>query len=176
MNPELYWISGPWRGRLAVLTRPRGGDWIDDEIGGWKLAGLHMVVSLLEKQEAAELELSREGDAARAEGVEFLSFPIPDRGVPISMAPARSLLRNITEALDKGQNVAFTAGRALGVQAWLRLECCWFPAWAWKRRFAPSANPADKRFRKLRDSMNGCGNCPPTYRSPHPDTGFSRRD
>jgi protein-tyrosine phosphatase len=114
MNPELYWISGPWRGRLAVLTRPRGGDWIDDEIGGWKRAGLHMVVSLLETQEAAELELSREDDAARAEGVEFLSFPIPDRGVPVSMPPARSLLRNITDALDRGQNVGVHCRQGIG--------------------------------------------------------------
>jgi len=53
MNPDLFWIPGPWRGRLAVATRPRGGDWLADEAAGWRRAGLDVVVSLLENEEAA---------------------------------------------------------------------------------------------------------------------------
>ena len=36
MNPDLFWITGPWRGRLAIATRPRGGEWLGDEIRGWR--------------------------------------------------------------------------------------------------------------------------------------------
>ena len=64
MNPDLFWIPGPWRGRLAMATRPRGGDWLDDEVSGWRRAGLDVIVSLLEKDEDAQLELGREADAA----------------------------------------------------------------------------------------------------------------
>jgi len=31
MKPDIFWIPGPWRGRLAIVARPRGGDWLDDE-------------------------------------------------------------------------------------------------------------------------------------------------
>src|SRR6267142_4563107 len=100
MNPDLFWIPGPWRGRLAVVTRPRGGDWLEDEASGWHRAGLDVVVSLLENEEAAQLDLAREGQFAKSEGIEFISFPIPDRGVPESMPGALMLLRKIAGALE----------------------------------------------------------------------------
>ena len=50
MSPDLYWIVGPWRGRLAIAARPRGGDWLDDELSGWRQAGIDVVVSLLENE------------------------------------------------------------------------------------------------------------------------------
>src|SRR5207237_1253102 len=106
MNPDLFWIPGPWRGRLAVATRPRGGDWLEDEVNGWRRAGLDVVVFLLEKDEAAQLGLDEEGAVAKSKSVHFISFPIPDRGVPASTRHAHSLLRNISVALEDGKNVA----------------------------------------------------------------------
>ena len=47
MKSSPYWIdAGPAR-RIAILARPRGGDWLPDEIAAWKNAGISMVVSLL---------------------------------------------------------------------------------------------------------------------------------
>jgi hypothetical protein len=65
MNPDLFWIPGSWRGKLAIVTRPRGGDWLEDEAAGWRRARLNLIVSLLEKEEAAHLQLDRERDAAK---------------------------------------------------------------------------------------------------------------
>ena len=31
MWTSLYWIDGPWKGKLALSGRPRGGDWLKDE-------------------------------------------------------------------------------------------------------------------------------------------------
>ena len=114
MKPELFWIPGPRWGRLAVVTRPRGGDWLEGEASGWRGSGLDVVVSLLEKDEEAELELSHEGDVAQSKGVQFISFPIPDRGVPASTKDALALLGRIAAALAEGKNVAIHCRQGIG--------------------------------------------------------------
>jgi protein-tyrosine phosphatase len=97
-----------------VTTRPRGGDWLEDEVGGWRRAGLDAVVSLLEKDEAAQLELVHEGGIAESKGIHFISFPIPDRGVPASMPDALSLLYNLSASLEEGKNVAVHCRQGVG--------------------------------------------------------------
>jgi protein-tyrosine phosphatase len=114
MKPDLFWIPGPWQGRLAVAARPRGGDWLQDEVAAWGTAGLSVVVSLLENDEAAQLDLAQEGSAVESAGMRFLSFPIPDRGVPASTQFALSLLGNIAAALEQGENVAVHCRQGIG--------------------------------------------------------------
>lgn len=114
MNPDLFWIPGPWRGRLAIVTRPRGGDWLDDEASGWRRAGLDVVASLLESAEAVQLDLLDEPRAAEANGIRFISFPIPDRGVPASVTTATSLMAEIAKALEEGKNVAVHCRQGMG--------------------------------------------------------------
>ena len=114
MKPDLFWIPGPWRGRLAVAGRPRGGDWLEDEVSGWHEAGLDIVVSLLEKDEADQLELSREGNIATSQGIHFVSFPIPDRGVPPSTPDALALISRVGTALDQGRAVAVHCRQGIG--------------------------------------------------------------
>jgi protein-tyrosine phosphatase len=114
MNPDLFWIPGPWRGRLAIAARPRGGDWLGSEASGWRQAGLDVVVSLLEEEEAAELGLEREDQAAEANRIRFVSFPIPDRGVPASTQRAVALLKDLVAALDDGRNVAVHCRQGIG--------------------------------------------------------------
>ena len=114
MNPDLYWMPGPWRGRLAIATRPRGGDWLEDEVAGWHRAGLDVVVSLLEDEEASQLQLAHEGEVAESKGIDFISFPIPDRGVPASMQAVLSLLRKIVGALEEGKSVAVHCRQGIG--------------------------------------------------------------
>ena len=106
MTPNLFWIPGPWRGRLAIAARPRGGDWLEDEASGWRRPGIDVIVSLLEEDEVTELDLVDEAKAAGANGIRFISFPIPDRGVPASASAAVSLIAAILDALERGENVA----------------------------------------------------------------------
>ena len=106
MHANVFWVVGPWRGKLGILPRPRGGDWLGDETAAWRDAGIDMVVSLLEPEEEAQLVLEGEAAAAAARGIDFKPFPIPDRGVPASRESVAELASDIVDALDMGKNVA----------------------------------------------------------------------
>jgi protein-tyrosine phosphatase len=99
---------------LAIVTRPRGGDWLDDEASGWRRAGVDVVVSLLESEEAAQLNLLDEPRAAETNGIRFVSFPIADRGVPASAPAAMSLITDIASTLEEGKNVAMHCRQGIG--------------------------------------------------------------
>jgi protein-tyrosine phosphatase len=103
--PKIYWIDTPGAGRLAVSARPRGGDWLQDEVEGWRDAGVNVVVSLLTPEEIEDLELTHEAALVAAQGMRYLSLAIPDRDVPPSRASAVRLIRTIAEELDRGSNV-----------------------------------------------------------------------
>jgi protein-tyrosine phosphatase len=117
MIPELYWIPGPWPGRLAIANRPRGGDWLLDETRGLSNAGVNVLVSLLEPEEEQDLELQQENNAAKAAGIDFISYPIPDRSVPASVHQAAGVLAGLSLALDHGKTVAVHCRQGIGRSA-----------------------------------------------------------
>ena len=49
MQVRIYWIDDFESGRLGIMPRPRGGDWLEDEIRSLKVSGVDAVVSLLER-------------------------------------------------------------------------------------------------------------------------------
>jgi hypothetical protein len=66
----------------------QGGDRLEDEVLGWRRAGIDLVISLIENEEASQLDLLEERTRVEYSGIEFMSFPIPDRGVPDSISEA----------------------------------------------------------------------------------------
>jgi protein-tyrosine phosphatase len=102
-----------------VAPRPRGGDWLKDEIRSWRQAGFGVVVSTLTPGEVAELNLGGEEAACRAEGIEFLIVPIPDRGVPSSTHVVRDLMRRLEARLREGQHVLIHCRQGVGRSALL---------------------------------------------------------
>lgn len=114
MQADLFWIPGPWRGHLAIVSRPRGGDWLDDEASAWRQAGIDFVLSLLEDDEAAQLGLGDERQAAENHRIGFISFPIPDRGIPASKEAAMSAIGRVATQLDAGKNVALHCRQSVG--------------------------------------------------------------
>ena len=42
MKAQLYWIDTPAARRFAILSRPRGGDWLDDEVRSWREQGIEL--------------------------------------------------------------------------------------------------------------------------------------
>ncbi len=117
MRANVFWVPGAWRGRLGILPRPRGGDWLRDETRTWREAGVDVVVSLLEPEEETQLVLQDEAAAVAASGIEFRPFPIPDRGVPSSHESAAELTTGIVDALEMGKSVAVHCRQGIGRSA-----------------------------------------------------------
>ncbi len=114
MFTELFRIEGPWPGHLAVSARPRGGDWLDEELLAWRSAGIDVVVSLLVPEEAVDLDLEQEKAYSAANGIEFLSFPIADREVPAPGMDIHRFLLEITSKLGQGKNVVIHCRQGIG--------------------------------------------------------------
>lgn len=114
MKTEVYWVPGPWRGRIGILPRPRGGDWLEDEVRSWRDAGLDVVASLLTPGEAAELGLDQEKALARQEGVDLRTFPIPDYGVPSSRTDFARFIGELHSSLEAGKNVGVHCRQGIG--------------------------------------------------------------
>jgi protein tyrosine/serine phosphatase len=117
MRNEVYWVDGPWSGRLAITARPRGGDWLMDEVVSWKQAGFDVIVSLLVPQEAEELELTQEAALCQNAGIRFFSFPIEDRNVPSSQKMMLEFATNLIALLLEGQSVGIHCRQGIGRSA-----------------------------------------------------------
>jgi protein-tyrosine phosphatase len=96
------------------MPRPRGGDWLEDEVRAWKQAGVAVVVSLLEPDEATELELADEEAVCAANGVEFISFPIADRDIPKSRTEFAERVSHLVGLLQTGRTVAIHCRQGIG--------------------------------------------------------------
>jgi protein-tyrosine phosphatase len=114
MWTELHWVEGPWAGRLAVASRPRGGDWLPEELTRWRQAGLDAVLSLLTPEEEGELDLRDEEPEVKGAGMKFLSLPIPDRQVPGSETELTATIDELDAILSSGKNVAVHCRQGIG--------------------------------------------------------------
>jgi protein-tyrosine phosphatase len=114
VGTQFYWVSGPWNGKLALIPRPRGGDWLHDEVAGWREAGISSVLSLLTPDEERDLELRKEAVEVRNLGLEFASLPIPDRQVPPSETKLTQALEDVNRMLSAGRNVLVHCRQGVG--------------------------------------------------------------
>jgi protein-tyrosine phosphatase len=99
---------------LAVAARPRGGDWLEDEVAGWNRAGIDTVLSLLTPEEEQALDLAGEADAVKTGGMEFLSLPIPDRQVPTSETELTAAMEKVNARLAAGRGVLVHCRQGVG--------------------------------------------------------------
>jgi protein-tyrosine phosphatase len=111
---SIYRINGPWTGRLYIVSRPRGGDWLEHEISGWKHAELDTIVSLLTRAEETEFDLLAEKKSSEEQGLRFFSLPIADLGVPSSRKETLAMLSQIESLLASGQSVGIHCRQSVG--------------------------------------------------------------
>lgn len=112
-----YPIRGPWPGRLFIISRPRGGDWLTDDMQTLKKDGFDVLVSLLTPNEQMTFELIQEEDAAKKQGLRFFSIPITDRSVPDSREETFTQLQEIEKSLLAGDNVGIHCRQGIGRSA-----------------------------------------------------------
>ena len=111
---ELHWVDGPWPGKLALAARPRGGEWLHDELESWRRLGVNTVFSLLTPDEEQNLALCDEEREAKEAGMAFKSFPIPDRQVPDSESKLAKALEKLDRELASGRNVVLHCRQGIG--------------------------------------------------------------
>src|ERR1700739_3849405 len=114
ISSELYWVDGPWPGKLALATCPRGGKWLRDELAKWRREGVDTVLSLLTFKDQPFLDLTYEALEAQANGMEFWSFPIPDHDVPHSDVQLAKVLEQLDKELASGTNLAVHCFAGIG--------------------------------------------------------------
>lgn len=111
---KIYWVEQKKKGRLGMMARPRGGEWLEDEINELKTNGVQDIVSLLEKKEAEELELSNEKRECEKQEIKFLSYPIKDRQVPDSMKDTLKIGLQINDSLEIGNSIVLHCRQGIG--------------------------------------------------------------
>jgi protein tyrosine phosphatase (PTP) superfamily phosphohydrolase (DUF442 family) len=97
------------------MAKPRGGDWLTDEMTALHAAGVDILVCALTTTELDEVDLTDEPQAARDAGLEFVSIPIPDRGVPdptVVLPDIQRLARRLRDGAHIVTHCRFGIGRA----------------------------------------------------------------
>lgn len=114
---DVFWIERTPKlpaPSLAIVLRPRGDDWLPDELSRMKHEGVRTIVSMLESEEAGWLGLSEEATTAADLGLEFLSYPIPDRQVPADVAGFSAFIRILAERVGRNQSVGVHCRGSIG--------------------------------------------------------------
>lgn len=114
---DIFWIgasdSEP-AARLAIVLRPRGDDWLEDELRRMKTSGIDTLVSLLEHDEAGWLGLIDEARLAQKSGLQFLSYPIPDTQTPANSGDFRKFVAALAQRLRCGERIGVHCRGSIG--------------------------------------------------------------
>ena len=117
MAPDLFWVPLDAPGRLAIAARPRGNDWLSDEVAGLKRVSVTLVVSLLEPDEETELGLTDEATECATAGLQFLYLPVPDRGVPPNRDEFERVVSEAVREVQRGGRVVAHCRQGVGRSA-----------------------------------------------------------
>ena len=114
MTAEVFWTKEKCPGRIALVPRPRGGEWLEDEAAAWSNAGLDVIVSMLEAEEIKNFELEREAELCVENGIEFVACPVTDRSVPKVNEEFLQVIRHLKTQLLKGKNIGIHCRQSVG--------------------------------------------------------------
>lgn len=115
MPTRIYWIHEfNNAAKIGIMARPRGGEWLDDEIVSFKKQQVDILVSLLERDEVADLGLDHEEAVCNEHGIRFLRFPIKDRCFPNENEKAQNFIAGVFNEVMSGLNVVVHCRMGIG--------------------------------------------------------------
>lgn len=120
MKPSIYPIVSDYPGQLFIMPKP-SGEWLQEDIQHYRTMGADTIISMLEIEEISELSLQNEDDICVYNKLDFINFPIMDRGLPDRDA-FKILVRTITKRLRKNEGVAIHCRAGIGRSG--ILVCC----------------------------------------------------
>lgn len=110
---RIYWINEFKNGNIGIMARPRGNDWLEDEIIKLKHLNVKCVVSLLEQSEIYELEIEKEEFYCHNNEITYINYPIKDRGLP-EKGSFINLINTLSEKLKLGEKIVIHCRMGIG--------------------------------------------------------------
>lgn len=115
MPARIYWIETfANAARLGIMARPRGNEWLDDEIASMRKQSVNHVVSLLESTEIEELGLRQEKQVCAKHGIDFSNLPIPDREVLEDKSKINQLISLLCSEIRNGLSIVIHCRMGIG--------------------------------------------------------------
>ncbi len=114
---RLYTVQPLLDGKVSIARRPRGSDWLLDEITMLRTEGVDVLVSLLTSGEVTELDLTQEAEICQSQGMLYLSYPINDHSIPAFSTEIFALLEQLKTHLAAGKHIAAHCRIGLGRSA-----------------------------------------------------------
>src|SRR5882757_10359364 len=115
MPTKIYWIEKfANNARIGIMARPRGQEWLEDEISSLAKQGVSLLVSLLDSDEILELDLTKEGSVCANHGLDFINFPIRDRDVPATGNKTEAFILSMSQKLKAGHSIAIHCRMGIG--------------------------------------------------------------
>ncbi|MFZ6709953.1 protein-tyrosine phosphatase family protein [Undibacterium sp. TC9W] len=114
MRPDIYRVTQIGQGFLVVMAKPVAGEWIEDEFRGISQFGISRLVSLLETHEIRDLGLQAAPDLCAANQINFMHYPIKDRGLPSSFSATQKIVKQLHDDILKGNNTVIHCRAGIG--------------------------------------------------------------
>ena len=114
MYTDIFWIETPGKGKVGIMPRPRGGDWLEGEISYFKEEGVDAVVSLLTYPEICEFQLSEEESLCNNYEIDFFSVPVDDRCVPETIKEILDIVSDLNHLVQQGKSIAIHCRQGIG--------------------------------------------------------------
>jgi protein-tyrosine phosphatase len=112
---SIYTIEAPMvQGGLSIISRPRGHDWLEDDLRALRADGITHLVSLLERDEARCLGLGDEAAIAVRVGLKYSNVPVIDRSVPTDQKAFLAHASRLAESLEAGDSIGIHCRQSIG--------------------------------------------------------------
>ena len=115
MLVKIYWLHNfENASRLGIMARPRGNEWLEEDIISLKKQGVQTIVSLLDRNEMYELGLEKESELCLKHGIEYINFPIVDRNIPKPDHGFHSFIGQLNERIFAGKHMVIHCRMGIG--------------------------------------------------------------